>query len=83
MYFGVVSDEKTANIIITDSENPIKREFSENIALPICGYHDESFIIKSYIDEDFIFKIKIQSSKMPENTGIVWAYDKLKISYRL
>ena len=83
MYFGVTGDEKTANIIVTDSESPTEREFSENIALPICGYHDESIIIKCYIDENFVFKLIVQSSKMPKDVGVIWTYDRLKISYRL
>jgi len=83
MYFGVVDDTKIANIIITDSENPSERDFTQNMALPLCGYADESISIKCFIDENFVFRMKIQSSKMPEDTGLVWTYDKLKISYRL
>ena len=83
LYFGVVDDAKTANFVITDSENEDEREFTKNIILPICGYCDESITVKCYIDENFILRMKIQSSKMPEETGVVWTYDKLKISYRL
>lgn len=83
LYFGVVDDSKNANIIITDSENQNEREITENLLLPICGYADECIIIKCYIDQDFVFRMKIQSSKMPEDTGRIWTYDKLKIGYRL
>lgn len=83
LYFGAINDAKTANIVITDSENEDEREFTKNIALPICGYFDENITLRCYIDENFVFRMKIQSTKMPENTGIVWTYDKLKISYRL
>lgn len=83
LYFGTVNDVKTANIIITDSENESEREFTKNLVLPLCGYCDESITLKCFIDENFVFRMKIQSTKMPENTGIVWTYDKLKISYRL
>jgi len=82
-YFGTVNDIKSANIILTDSENESEREFTKNFILPLCGYYDESIILKCFIDENFVFRMKIQSSKMPDDTGIVWTYDKLKISYRL
>jgi molecular chaperone DnaK len=82
-YFGIVDDSKKAHVIITDSENEIDRELVENIILPLCGYVDEAILIKCYIDEDFIFRMKIQSSKMPKENGIVWTYDKLKIGFVL
>jgi len=83
LYFGVVDNAKIANIIITDSENENEREFAKHLTLPICGYFDEAITLKCFIDEDFIFRMIIQSSKMPKDTGIDWTYDKLKISYRL
>jgi len=79
----LVNDVKNANIIITDSENESDREFTKNFILPLCGFCDESIVLKCFIDENFVFRMKIQSSKMPEDTGIVWTYDKLKISYRV
>lgn len=83
LYLGVVNEAKVANFIITDSENEHEREFTKNISLPICGYYDESITLKCYIDENFVFRMKIQSTKMPEDTGIVWTYDKLKMSFRM
>jgi len=83
LYFGTVNDAKNANVIITDSENESEREFIKNLSLPICGFYDENITLSSFIDENFVFRLKIQSTKMPIDTGHVWTYDKLKISYRL
>jgi molecular chaperone DnaK len=82
-FFGIVDDSKQAHIIVTDSDNDFDRELTDNIILPVCGYADEAISIKCYIDENFIFRMKIQSTKMPVENGIVWAYDKLKIGFML
>lgn len=72
-----------ARFVFTDAENPSEREFTANFILPLRGFIDENILLSCYVDQDNIFKLKVGSNRMLENSNKVWSYDKLKICYRI
>lgn len=72
-----------ARFVFTDSHSENDRTFLENFVVPIRGFVDEYIKLSCYIDPDFIFKLKVCSSNMPEEASRVWSYDKLKIFYQI
>jgi|LSQX01.1.fsa_nt_gb molecular chaperone DnaK len=80
---GSSKEVKEARFIFTDSENPLKRSFVEHFVFPLRGFVDEYISLSCYIDPDFIFKLKLVSNRMHENSSKVWSYDKLKICYQI
>lgn len=81
--FGVVEGEKEAHFIFTDDERMANKTFSENFVLPMRGFADEYIRLSCYIDSNFIFKLRVGSSRTPQNRYRVWSYDKLKICYQI
>lgn len=75
--------EREARFVFTDAENPSEREFTENFILPLRGFIDEYIDLSCYVDKDNIFKLKVGSNRMLENSYRVWSYDKLKICYQI
>lgn len=80
---GAFGAEKEARFVFTDSEYPTEREFTENFILPLRGFADEKIDLSCYIDQDFVFKLKVGTNRILESSYKTWNYDKLKISYRI
>lgn len=77
--FAIVDDSKNAKFVITDNENPDKRTFTETIIARARGFLQEHFLVSCYVDQNFIFKLKIRSSYSYEEKFLVWEYDSLKV----
>lgn len=83
MNFAIVDDEKYAKFVITDNKFEEKRTFTKNLLHLTRGFMGEHFILKCYVDQDFVFKIAIRSSAAYEEKFIVWKYNELKVYYKI
>lgn len=83
MTFAITDDEKYARFVIADNKYEEKRSFTKNILHLTRGFLGEYFILNCYVDQDFIFKIKIRSSAAYEDKFIVWKYNDLKVYYKI
>ena len=81
--FGIVTDEKFAKFVITDSNNPKTRTFIQNIKVAAAGLLEEQFWLSCFIDDDNMFRMRIKSSRFQNEILYVWTYDKLKVYYDL
>lgn len=81
--FGIVTDERYAKFVITDSKNPDTRTFVQNIKVPAAGFYEEQFILSCFIDEDNLLRLRIRSSRFDKEILYVWTYDRLKVYYDL
>lgn len=77
--FAIVDDEKVAKVVISDSDDPQKRTFIETITIPARGFLGEHFLIASYVDDDFIFNLRIRSNYSYKEKYYVWKYNNLKL----
>lgn len=77
--FAIVDNSSNATFVITDSALPQKRSFSESITLKARGFLEEHFIVKCYVDQDFVFKMRINSSSSYPDKFLVWSYSNLKV----
>lgn len=78
---AIVSDENKAKFVITDAVNERDRSFIEYRLVDARGFLGEVFEVSCYVDQDFIFRLKIHSNKASDNINDVWTYSKLKIFY--
>ena len=83
MNFAMVDDEKYAKFVITDNKFEDKRTFTQTLLHLTRGFLGEHFILKCYVDQDFVFKIAIRSSAAYEEKFIVWKYNELKVYYKI
>lgn len=81
--FGIVTDEKFAKFVITDSKSSNNRTFIQNIKVAAAGLYEEQFLLSCFIDEDNLFRLRIRSSRFNKEILYVWTYDKLKVYYDL
>ena len=79
--FGVVEAGEQARFIITDGENEASQTFTEYFPVKLRGFDDEVIKVSCYIDADMIFRMKIESNRMPDNDFRVWTYSKLQVAY--
>ena len=83
MNFAITDDEKYARFVVTDSKYAEKRTFTDTILHPTRGFLGEFFTVGCYVDQDFVFKLKIRSSSAYKNKFEVWQYSGLKIYYKI
>lgn len=83
MNFAIVDNEKYAKFVVTDNKHEQKRTFTQTILHKTRGFMGEHFILKGYVDQDFIFKLAIRSSAAYEEKFIVWKYNDLKVYYKI
>lgn len=83
MNFAMVDDEKYAKFVITDNKFEDKRTFTQTLLHLTRGFLGEHFILRCYVDQDFVFKIAIRSSAAYEEKFIVWKYNELKVYYKI
>ena len=81
--FAIVDDEKYARFVITDSKYEDKRTFTQNLLHLTRGFLGEHFILKCYVDQDFILKVAIRSSAAYKDKFVVWKYSDLKVYYKI
>jgi molecular chaperone DnaK len=81
--FAIVDDEKYARFVITDSKYEDKRTFTQNLLHLTRGFLGEHFILKCYVDQDFILKVAIRSSAAYKDKFVVWKYCDLKVYYKI
>lgn len=80
---ALVTDEKYAKFVFTDSKNERLRSFVQNVKVPALGFYEEQFIVSCFIDEDNLFRLKVQSSRFMNTILHTWTYDKMKVFYDL
>ncbi len=80
---ALVNDEKFAKFVFTDSKEEKLRSFVQNVKVPAGGFYEEQFILSCYIDDDNLFRLKVQSSRFMKTILHTWTYDKLKVFYDL
>ncbi len=87
MTFSVVDQEagalKEARFIFADSASPDERELNEPFILPLRGFEDEYIELCCYIDADNVFRLKLESNRVPTDCAKVWKYEKLKVSFHI
>jgi len=81
--FAIVDDERYAKFVITDSKFEDKRTFTQTLLHLTRGFLGEHFILKCYVDQDFILKVAIRSSAAYKDKFIVWKYSDLKVYYKI
>ena len=80
---ALVTDEKFAKLVFTDSKEEKLRSFVQNVKVPAGGFYEEQFIVSCFIDDDNLFRLKVQSSRFMKTVLHTWTYDKLKVFYNL
>lgn len=81
--FAIIDDDKYAKFVLTDNKHEGKRTFTETMVHLTRGFLGEHFIVKCYVDQDFIFKVAIRSSASYKDKFIVWKYSNLKVYYQI
>lgn len=81
--FAITDKENYAKFVFTDSKHKDKRTFSETVLHRTRGFLGEHFIVKCYVDQDYIFNVAIRSSEAYKDKFIVWKYNQLKIYYKI
>lgn len=76
--FGVVEMTSEARFILSDGE-----DLREYFPVKLRGFDDEVLEVSCYIDADMVFRMKIQSNRMPDDVFRVWTYSNLKLSYEI
>ncbi len=80
---ALVTDEKFAKLVFTDSKDEKLRSFVQNVKVPAGGFYEEMFILSCFIDEDNLFRLRVQSSRFMKTILHTWTYDRLKVFYDL
>ena len=80
---ALVTDEKFAKFVFTDSKDEKLRSFVQNVKVPAGGFYEEQFVLSCFIDDDNLFRLKVQSSRFMKTILHTWTYDKLKVFYDL
>lgn len=80
---ALVTDEKFAKLVFTDSKDERLRSFVQNVKVPAGGFYEEQFILSCFIDDDNLFRLKVQSSRFMKTILHTWTYDRLKVFYDL
>lgn len=80
---ALVTDEKFAKFVFTDSKDERLRSFVQYVKVPAGGFYEEQFILSCFIDDDNLFRLKVQSSRFMKTILHTWTYDKLKVFYDL
>lgn len=80
--FGVTESTEEARFVISDGpEND--QTFSTMFPVKIRGFSDEILTVSCWVDTDMVFRMKIQSNRMPDDFYRVWTYSNLKVSYEI
>lgn len=80
--FGVTESTEEARFVISDGpEND--QTFSTMFPVKIRGFSDEILTVSCWVDTDMVFRMKIQSNRMPDDFYRVWTYSNLKVSYEV
>lgn len=80
---ALVTDEKFAKFVFTDSKDERLRSFVQNVKVPAGGFYEEQFVLSCFIDDDNLFRLKVQSSRFMKTILHTWTYDRLKVFYDL
>ncbi len=80
---ALVTDEKFAKFVFTDSKDEKLRSFVQHVKVPAGGFYEEQFVLSCFIDDDNLFRLKVQSSRFMKTILHTWTYDKLKVFYDL
>ena len=81
--FGVIESTEEARFVISDGEDPDSQTFTEYFPVKLRGFSDEVLKVSCYIDADMVFRMKVQSNRMPDDVFRVWTYSNLKVSYEI
>lgn len=81
--FGVVESTDEARFVLSDGETADSQTFTEYFPVRLRGFSDEVLTVSCYIDADMVFRMKVQSNRMPDDVFRVWTYSNLKVSYRI
>lgn len=81
--FGVVDDTDEARFVLSDGETANSQTFMEYFPVKLRGFSDEVLTVSCYIDADMVFRMKVQSNRMPDDVFRVWTYANLKVSYEI
>lgn len=80
---AIVTDEKKAQFVITDSKDEEDRSFVQYITVPAGGFYEEIFELSCFIDDDNLLRMRIRSSRKEKTVLHSWTYDRLLIYYDL
>lgn len=80
---ALVTDEEFAKFVFSDSKDERLRSFIQNVKVPAGGFYEEQFVLSCFIDDDNLFRLKVQSSRFMKTILHTWTYDKLKVFYDL
>jgi molecular chaperone DnaK len=76
--FAIVDDTLDARFVFTDRKTNLGY-----VTVPTYGFFKEKIELKSYIDEDLIFKAELKSENKGEDNIRTWEHENLKFSYKL
>lgn len=82
VHFGVTESTEEARFVISDGSEK-DQTFSTMFPVKIRGFSDEILTVSCWVDTDMVFRMKIQSNRMPDDFYRVWTYSNLKVSYEI
>lgn len=80
---AIVTDEKKAQFVITDSKEDNERSFVQYITVPAGGFYEEIFELSCFVDDDNLLRMRIRSSRKEKTVLHSWTYDRLLVYYDL
>ena len=81
--FGVIESGDEARFVLSDGEDSDTQTFTEYFPVKLRGFSDEVLQVFCYIDADMVFRMKVQSNRMPDDVFRVWTYSNLKVAYEI
>ncbi|ABW19571.1 Hsp70 family protein [Alkaliphilus oremlandii] len=84
--FGIVEDTMDARFIFSDntySDKEKSKKILDYVTVPVYGFGNERIVLRSYIDEDLVFKAKIKSNHKMEQFERTYELSDLKFYYEL